>query len=354
VANSGSNNVSAYSIHVDGSLSAVVGSPFVTGGSSPCSIAADPGGKFAYAKNSGGDNVSAFRIDATTGALTAVTGSPFSSASSSGSGFACDDFYPYGGSSSPVTVDSSGSFVYAGTAGSVDLVAYGINATTGALTEIAGSPFPAANAYSCTWSVASKGQFLYTVCGIPDKNYPEVYRINSDGSLNPQSVDDSLYAAAGNSPVSIAINPSGTFAYAVNSAGNDISVYSVNVFNGSLTPLTLDATSRIPAGSLPWAVTVDPSGKFVYVANRGSNNVSAYIINTVTGMLTEMAGSPFAAGTAPNSVVVDPSGKFVYVVNRDSNNVSAYNMNATTGALSSLVGSPFVAGIAPLSIAITK
>lgn len=44
----------------------------------------------------------------------------------------------------------------------------------------------------------------------------------------------------------------------------------------------------------PTSVAVDPSGKFAYVANNGSSDVSAFTINTATGALTAVVGSPFA------------------------------------------------------------
>ena len=43
-----------------------------TTGTSPSSIAIDPAGKFAYVANSGSNDVSMYRIDATTGALTLI------------------------------------------------------------------------------------------------------------------------------------------------------------------------------------------------------------------------------------------------------------------------------------------
>ena len=64
-------------------------------------------------------------------------------------------------------------------------------------------------------------------------------------------------------------------------------------------------------------MTVDPSGRFAYVANLVGDNVSAYTINSSTGALSAVAGSPFAAGNDPWSVTVDPSGKFAYVANFD-------------------------------------
>src|SRR5260370_10401282 len=54
--------------------------------------------------------------------------------------------------------------------------------------------------------------------------------------------------------------------------------------------------------------------QFVYVANHGNNNVSAYRI-AADGALTPVPGSPFAAGSAPISVAVDPTGNFDCVLN---------------------------------------
>jgi 6-phosphogluconolactonase len=65
-------------------------------------------------------------------------------------------------------------------------------------------------------------------------------------------------------------------------------------------------------------------GQFVYVANGGgSNNVSAYKIG-LNGSLTAIPGSPFAARNLPSSMGVDPNGKFAYVVNESSGDVSGY------------------------------
>ena len=55
------------------------------------------------------------------------------------------------------------------------------------------------------------------------------------------------------------------------------------------------------AGTAPYSVTVDPSGKFAYVANEGSANISVYTINQTTGALT--AGTAVAAGSGPISVI---------------------------------------------------
>jgi YVTN family beta-propeller protein len=82
-------------------------------------------------------------------------------------------------------------------------------------------------------------------------------------------------------------------------------------------------------------VAVDPSGKFAYVTNSGSNDVSMYTINATTGVLT--SGGTIAAGSTPTSIAIHPSGKFAYVTNAGSNDVSMYKIDTTTGALT-LIG----------------
>jgi len=62
----------------------------------------------------------------------------------------------------------------------------------------------------------------------------------------------------------------------------------------------------VAAGTTPYSVTVDPSGKFAYAANRISNDVSAYTIDATTGVLTS-TGAAVAAGTNPHSVTTTGS-----------------------------------------------
>jgi 6-phosphogluconolactonase (cycloisomerase 2 family) len=108
----------------------------------------------------------------------------------------------------------------------------------------------------------------------------------------------------------------------------------------------------------PFSVAVDTSGKFAYVANFASRDISAFSIDATasTGALTPVSGSPFMVGTDMNpiSVTVDPSRKFVYTANYSlSGSVSAFSINASTGGLNSVTGSPLTAGSFPEAITIS-
>jgi DNA-binding beta-propeller fold protein YncE len=148
VANASSNNVSAYTINgTTGALTPIPGSPFPTG-LNPYSVTVDPTGQFAYVANANSNNVSAYTINGTTGALTPVAGSPFPAGS-----------FPFS-----VTVDPMSQFAYVANCTSINcsansnVSAYTINGTTGALTPVAGSPFPAGSG-PISVTVHPTGQF---------------------------------------------------------------------------------------------------------------------------------------------------------------------------------------------------
>jgi 6-phosphogluconolactonase len=340
VANGGSNNVSVYTIDSTTGALTPVGSP-VAAGLVPASVAVDPSGKFAYVANQNSHNVSAYTINSSTGALTPV-GSPVAAG-----------FFPVS-----VAVDPSGKFAYvANDCGNVscsastgNVSAYTINPTSGALTAV-GSPV-AAGTFPVSVAVDPSGKFAYVANGCDVScsvnGNVSAYTIGVTGALTP--VVGSPFPA-GSNPNSVAVDPSGKFAYVVNQCVSNVSCSNGNVsayiINSSTGALTLVGT--FAAGSGPVSVAVDPTGKFAYVANINSNNVSAYAINPTTAALS-LVDSPVAAGTFPVSVAVDPSGKFGYVANFCSINVSAYIINSSTGALT-LVGT-FAAGSGPRSVAV--
>jgi DNA-binding beta-propeller fold protein YncE len=119
--------------------------------------------------------------------------------------------------------------------------------------------------------------------------------------------------------------------------------------------LTQVQGSPFAASSGSFGVAIDPAGRFLYVVNEHSDNVSAYHINQSSGVLTQVQGSPFAAGADPYGVAIDPSGKFAYVANAywgsSFGNISAYAIQRS-GALMQVKGSPFAAGGGPVGLAI--
>ena len=298
---------------------------------------------FAYVAHIDARAFSAFTINATTGALSEVAGSPF----------AVDPWYP---GSLYITVHPSGKFVYVvnnrlGTEGPHQpstVSAYAINASTGALSEVAGSPFTAGDDANCL-KIDPSGKFAYVTNSV-SRNV-SAYAINATtGALS--EIAGSPFAVGNTTTASMAIHPSGKFAYLAN-YGNPgtITAYAINAATGALTSIGTTA-----GAILPLAITVDPSGKFAYLTDRGElstifGGVLAYKINATTGALSQVTGSPLVEGRGPQSVAVDPSGKFAYVAH-PGGVVSAFTINATTGAWSEIAGSPYAAGSSPLFVTV--
>jgi 6-phosphogluconolactonase len=310
-----------------------------TGAVDPQSIAVAPAGKFAYVMNGGcyggiGGYLSMYTINPATGAMASI-GPPV---------WTYDADYP-----GSMAVDPSGKFVYVANPGdpwspdygSVSM--YSINAATGALTytgmlsgNCPGLCFPSSVA------VEPSGKFAYVANGGAGSPFNiEMYTINgTTGALTSIGT-----IATGTDPAFVAVDPSGKFAYVANSGSNDVSMYTIEATTGVLASI-----GTIAAGTDPVSEAVDPAGKLAYVANSGSNDVSMYTIDATTGALTSVG--TIAAGKAPVSVAVDPAGKFAYVTNSGSNNVSMYTINGTTGSLT-LIGM-IAAGLSPTSIAIDQ
>jgi len=232
-------------------------------------------------------------------------------------------------------------FAYA--AGSNGIYGYSINFDTGALTQIAGSPFGASIGWGSV-AVDPTGHYLFVANG-----NIAVYSINaSTGILT--AVSGSPFSAGGQADF-VAIDPGGHFLYAA-AVDSQVLAYTVDSTSGALTPA---AGSPFAAGAGPRGVAVDSTGKFVYVVNNGT--VSAFSINQTSGALAPVPGSPFSAGsvaglTAAGTqggdcfITADPHGNFIYVYDvTDANaTVSPFAINANTGALTPASGGASYAG----------
>jgi 6-phosphogluconolactonase len=337
VANRGSNNVSGYTIDAgNGSLAPIIGSPFAAG-NLPVALAVDPTGTYAYLVNQTDSTISAFTIDRTSGALTPVSGSPFAT----------------GTSPTSVAIDSSSSYVYVTNGGANTVSAYAITAGSGALTALPGSPI----ATGTLPDSVAVGPFGIGLVGVLVANESDgtvsVFSIDNNTSHNGALTASGPPFPAGNSPRALTIDPSGQFIYLADATSNTLSGFNGSTADGAPASNGSAITgSPYATGSNPSSVAVDPLDNFVYVANQGSNNISAFALNAATGALTSIAGSPFVAGNQPSSVAVDPTGMFAYVVNAGADSVSVYAIEVTNGALTPIAGSPFLTGTQPSAIAI--
>ena len=224
---------------------------------------------------------------------------------------------------------------------------YKVNGSTGGLTNL-GKVAAGAGPYSVT--VDPLGKYAYVTNFFHGAGGDSVsqYTIDANGALAPMTP---ATVAAGINPSSVTIDPSGKYVYVVNQGGNTVSQYTIGA-GGALTPMS---TATVPAGSVPSSVTIDPSGKYVYVANYGLFGIAGGSISQYTigagGSLTPMTPATVAAGTNPTSVTVDSLGKYAYVANQGSNSVSQYTIGAG-GALTPMASPTVATGTIPVSVTV--
>jgi 6-phosphogluconolactonase len=102
---------------------------------------------------------------------------------------------------------------------------------------------------------------------------------------------------------------------------------------------------------VPTALTdaVHPSGKFIFAGTidlgGGSPGVLVLRVNS-NGSLTLLTPNPVLTQGTPFAIAVDPAGKYLYVGSLPGNAIEAFDINATSGALTPLPGSPFTLDIA--------
>ncbi len=177
------------------------------------------------------------------------------------------------------------------------------------------------------------GQFLVVTERVA--NNIDVFHVQADGTLSPIVVNPN--PAPGTFSVAFAPNGAAIVsetgpAGATN--GSTISSYKVNP-NGTVTAIT-HSLATFAAGNCWDAIT--PDGRWVYVSNSGSDNISGFNIGK-DGTLTPIAGTVLGnnpSGSHNVDIAVSADGKFVYTINSQSGNIGVFAINQNDGTLTSL------------------
>lgn len=174
VANVLSNNVSMYSINQStGQLTALSPST-IAAGRNPVFIAINPAGTYAYVVNSstasGGNSISMYSINQSTGQLTALSPSTITSVGTQ----------PYA-----IAINSAGTFAYVTNRTSNNVSMYSINQSTGQLTALSPSTITAGTVPT---NIVINGTYAYVANGGGSTGTISMYRINqSTGQLTALS-----------------------------------------------------------------------------------------------------------------------------------------------------------------------
>jgi 6-phosphogluconolactonase len=283
---------------------------FVVAGVVSCLSCGTTASHYVYATIPAANQVAAYREDPNTGILTLLSGSP----------------YPAGDGAHSAALHPSGKFLYVANPGQLenDISLFTI-ASDGVLTEITPRTPIGINASQPQFlAMDPAGSYLYVANTL--SNNISVFSIDSGTGALTQLANSPF--AIGLPALNMQVTPSGNFLYVTTSGQTDGFIFGFSVNAGALTSIGPPSSSF---GTNPNGLVIDPSGSFLYAANTSSNTISIFSIGS-SGALSQVAGSPLASTyNAPISLILDLKGAYLYVANQGSSNVAVYTISSSTG-----------------------
>jgi 6-phosphogluconolactonase (cycloisomerase 2 family) len=235
---------------------------------------------------------------------------------------------------------------------STGISAFAVDAATGDLSLV--QTVPSDNAFYFAFHPTQP--FLYAVNVIGD------FEGGTTGSVEAYAIDPATgmltfinrQSSGGGVAAQPAVDPSGKYVVVANYGGANFTVLPINP-DGSLEPVvsTVTQTGSGPNTerqdtSHPHAVVYDPAGKFIAAADLGTDQVLIFQLDTETGQLEEVSVAKTAPGAGPRHVAFNAAGTLLYVVNELDATINVFAYDAATGTIGdnlqtiSTVPDPFV------------
>ena len=283
--------------------------------SSPSFVAFHPNRKYLYAVNERDAKVSAFAIDDKSGNLTFLNSQ-----------------LSQGGAPCHLVVDPTGKNVLAANYGGGSCICIPIEADgkLGKASSFQQHVGKRKNGHSIHVDKANK----FTLCCDLGQDKVIIYAFDaSKGTLTPHGAFDT---PKGSGPRHFAWHPDGKTVYINGEPNLTIIACDYDASKGALTQKqvlsTLPRNVKSKGGSTAETV-VHPSGKFVYVSNRDPyNSIAIFSIDQKTRELTAVGHQGMGVKT-PRNFAIEPTGRYMLVANQSGGNVIVFRIDQSTGEL---------------------
>jgi len=290
---------------------------------SPSFLAVHPTKKFLYAvgESSGkdGGGVYAFGLDAKTGALTKLN------AGTSGGGGPCH-----------VTVSAAGTHAIVANYGGGSTAIFKLEADgklgdRTAFVQHAGSsknPARQKEPHSHSGFFTPKGDFALSVDLGLDRI--KVFKFDpATGKADDDAAAD-VVTPPGSGPRHLALAPAADYGYVCGELDSTVNVVKFDWAGGKHEVVqTLSTLPEPVKGNSTAECILHPSGRFVYVSNRGHNSVAVFAVGGDKKLTA--AGHITGAIKTPRNFNVDPSGKWMLIASEAGERVGVYEIDPKTG-----------------------
>jgi len=334
-ANKTTGDISAFSAGAGAALTPDLHAPYA-GVAGNSQIGSSVIGSLFFTGSASGKQLAGFGFDAAnTPAIAALSGSPYALAPA--------------GAAGTVIADPSGQFAYVADITNALVHTYAYNSTTNSLTLTSTAPAAAQPALTGLQALVSD----------PQANF--VFALSSNGAVTPiEPANNGALAEGTQQPFAGinwtmgAVDASGQYLLAVDSTLNKIHMYSIGAAgsgnDGLLTEIGLGTS--IPGAVLPVAIAFDPLDRFVVVTDATAKTITPFLFTYSSTAPTLTAGTAVTLPSAPGQVTIDPTGKYLFVALVGAANatppsgVAVFNVSVSGGAvtLTQIGGSPFTTG----------
>jgi len=163
-----------------------------------------------------------------------------------------------------------------------------------------------------------------------------VYRFDPEkGTLTPND-PAAAKVKPGSGPRHFAFHPDGRHAYACEEITCEATAFDYDPERGTLkviqTLSTLPEGVKVTPKDSTAEVQVHPSGKFLYVSNRGHDSIAIFAIEAQTGRLRAVGHQP-TGGKTPRNFGIEPTGTFLLAANEGSDTIVVFRIDPKTGQL---------------------
>jgi 6-phosphogluconolactonase len=159
-----------------------------------------------------------------------------------------------------------------------------------------------------------------------------LYRFDARlGSLTPHS-PQFIPFRPGAGPRHFDFHPNGRYLYVANELDSTVTALIYDAPWGTFR--AFQTLSSLPTGFVGENTGADihiaPSGKFLYVSNRGHDSLAIFGVNENDGTLQAL-GHVAAHGAVPRNFAISPAGDMILVANQRSDNIVAFRVDVSTG-----------------------
>ncbi len=170
----------------------------------------------------------------------------------------------------------------------------------------------------------------------PDKGLDKVHVFRFDAAQGKLAACEPPFVNAryGAAPRHVSFHSRKPYAYLVNELDSTVTAYYWNRDRGELKPFQrLPTTPDTHTGDNTSAdIAVAPSGRFVYVSNRGHDSIAVFSVDGSRGRL-EPIGWESVQGRKPRFFGLEPDGSHLYAANENSHTIVVFRIDPETGTL---------------------